>query len=255
MDAIEYLHMYDEEESHWWYLGMREIVQGLLPPETLPSNPRILDAGCGAGFTMGWLRSQYGGFPVGIDCNWSSMVFCRKRGESSLVFGDVAALPFEADAFDLIASFDVLSEVGHAGARAAALRNFHRVLKPGGKLILRLPAYEWLRSAHDAAVSTRHRFGKRELRRALENAGLVCCDLTFANSLLFPVAAAWRLSRRGKTGSDVNSRTRGSAWSNAFMARLLRAEAFALKRGIRFPWGLSLLAVAAKPAVSAMPGE
>ena len=251
MDDREYLHMYREEESHWWYQGMRSIVRALLPPESLPRNPAILDAGCGTGFAMGWLRQQYHGRLVGVDCNWNSMNFCCKRRESALVCGDVASLPFSDCSFDLVVSFDVLSEVIDETARTSALRDFRRVLKPGGKLILRLPAYEWLRSGHDQAVCTRHRFAKRELSQAFDSAGLIRLDLTFANTILFPVAAIWRLSQTpGRGGSDVSPRTRGADWTNKLLTGVLRSEAALLRGGLRFPWGLSLVAVAARPCLA-----
>ncbi len=250
MDEREYLHMYEEEACHWWYAGMRAIVFSLMPPASVPVNPRVLDAGCGTGFTMGWLRDSYRARVSGVDSHASGLAFCRGRGEKDLVCADVAALPFGSEVFDLVTSFDVLSEVRDEPSRALALGEFRRVLKPGGLLVTRVPAYEWLRSSHDSAVSTRHRYGKGELRAAVVNAGFRPLRLTFANTLLFPAAVVWRLLKKGglaPAGSDVRQTTRGSTPVNRILLGILQTEASILRRG-RFAFGLSLFMVAAKPA-------
>lgn len=251
MDEREYLHMYQEEERHWWYVGMRAVVLSLLPPASLPRCPRILDAGCGTGYSMGWFREHYQARATGVDCHPYSLAFSRRRGEQDLVCADVSALPFTSEFFDLVASFDVLSEVKDPGSRALALGEFLRVLKPGGKVVLRVPAYEWLRSSHDAGVSTRHRYSCRELRDALVSAGFRSLRSTFANTILFPVAALWRLSKKAglaPAGSDVRSSTRGGSWMNGTLISILKIEAAILRHErFRFGFGLSLFMVAAKP--------
>jgi len=251
MDDQEYLHMYQEEDRHWWYAGMREVVLSIAPPSSLPSHPRVLDAGCGTGYSMGWFRRQYGACVAGIDSHPHGLAFCRKRGEQLLVRGDVATLPFGSNCFDLVATFDVLSEVENDLSRVRALGEFFRVLKPGGTIIVRVPAYEWLKSSHDEGVSTRHRYAGKELRRALLNAGFLPLRITYANSLLFPAAALWRLGKRAglaPQGSDVRSSTRGTGWMNRMLLAILEAEAAMLRGGeFRFPFGLSIFAVAQKP--------
>jgi SAM-dependent methyltransferase len=248
MDEKEYLHMYEEEEQHWWYVGMRAIVLSLLPPAALRANPLVLDAGCGTGYNMGWLKRHYSARVIGIDYSELGLDFCRRRGEHSLARADAALLPFSSNAFDLVASFDVLTHLKDESARAAALREFQRVLKPGGRLLLRVAAYERLRSSHDEAIRTCHRYGRRELRDAAIDAGFQPLRLTSANTFLFPVAVLWRMLKKAglaPAGSDVRPSTRGGSRLNQAMTGLLRMEATILRRR-SFGLGLSIFLLAAK---------
>ncbi len=248
MDDQEYLHMFEEEEQHWWYEGMRAIVLSLLPPDTLPANPLTLDAGCGTGYNMGWMRKHYGARVTGIDYSPLGLGFCLRRGERFLSRADAASLPFPGSIFDLVVSFDVLTQLIDETARASAIREFVRVLRPGGRLLIRVAAYEGLRSSHDEVIRTYHRYGKRELRDAAINAGLSPLRLTGANTILFPIAALWRILKKAglaPAGSDVRSNTRGGSLLNQAMAGILKMEAAILRRR-EFGFGLSIFLLAEK---------
>lgn len=241
--------MYEEEERHWWYVGMRTIVLSLLAPDALPADPLVLDAGCGTGYNMGWLRRHYGARVTGIDCSPLGLAFCLRRGERSLSRADAASLPFQGSIFDLVVSLDVLTQLKNESAREAVVREFHRVLKPGGHLLLRVAAYEALRSSHDEVIRTYHRYGRKELHDAALRAGLQPLRLTSANTFLFPAAALWRMLKKAglaPAGSDVRVRTRGSSKLNLAMTTLLRMEAAILKRHT-FPFGLSIYLLSLKP--------
>ena len=251
MKENEYLHMFEEEEDHWWYAGMREVIRSLVPPASLPENPRMLDAGCGTGYSMGWFRVHYDARITGFDYYPQGLAYCRRRGERELVQADAARLPFTKDTFDMVTSFDVVSHLATDSSRAQALCEFLRVLKPGGRLLMRVPAYEWLKSSHDEDVMTYRRYSARELGAALTRAGFRPLHLTFANTILFPAAVCWRMLKKAglaPAGSDVRAGTRGARWMNNALLAILKTEAAVLRTGgLRFPFGLSLFAVAGKP--------
>ena len=245
MNANEYATMFQVEDRHWWYVGMRHI-STLLVALAFPGrdNLRILEAGCGTGAAMGYLAPF--GQVTGLDFSPIALQFCQRRGLTRLGQGSVAALPFADNSFDLITSFDVLYHRA-VGDYRQVLGQFWRVLRPGGKLLLRLPAYNWLRGRHDTIIHTHHRFTVPELRVALSGRDFTIEKLSYANTLLFPMALAKRLLERlaplDPNHSDIQA---NPAWQDSFFARFLLAEATWLKK-YTFPFGLTVIALAQKP--------
>jgi len=203
---------------------------------------RILDAGCGTGHNLDHLSAY--GRAVGVDLAEEALRFCRRRGVV-VTRAELLSLPFPDAAFDCVTSFDVIY---HLWVRddVQAVAEMARVLRPGGLLILRVPALRWLWGAHDAAVHSRHRYGRGEVRALLESRGLRVERLTYGNSFLLPLIAVRRTLDRiaGREGSDVAFLPRPFEW--AFRSLLL-LEARLLRR-FSLPLGASVLAVARKPA-------
>ena len=244
MEKEEYDIMFRLEESHWWYIGMRRIVNEVLN-EFLPqrSGLRILDAGCGTGGMINFL-TRYGNV-VGIDTSSDAISLCCKRDVRHLAQASVTNLPFEDSSFDLIVSFDVLYHQDVLDDRQA-LNEFRRVLKPNGHLFLRLPAFDWLRGSHDQRVHTRRRYGASEIKRKLEASGFDVDKVTYANTILFPIALAVRASEnifRWQSRLDVELAPR---LLNDLLAGVLGMEGKLVRRA-SLPWGLSVLAWARRP--------
>lgn len=247
MDKEQYEILYRLEGSHWWYLGMRRIVDSMAKKYLDCSRSyRILDAGCGTGGMMQYLRRF--GTVSGVDIADEALNRCRHRDLSRLARGSVEHLPFASNSFDLLVSFDVICHraVSNDGL---ALSEFQRVLSLGGLLVLRVPAYNWLRGSHDVAVHTIRRYSRGELGRKLFEVGFVIQKITYANCFLFPVAAIKRLleGSRRPLRPDLDL---PSPWMNRTLLAALSLEAVIL-RNASLPWGLSVLAVAKKPTVDA----
>jgi SAM-dependent methyltransferase len=254
MRAQDFADLYALEEGFWWFVGMRGVTAALLDPFCPPGAARrVLDAGCGTGVNLEWLRRYGGGAEVfGVDVEQTALDFCRGRGRRALARASVTELPFEDESFDLVTSFDVLVQLPGEGADERAMREMFRVLRPGGLAFVRAAAYEWMKSGHDAALQTQRRYGLGELRRRLERAGLRTLRATYANSLLLPVAAVRRLLLKpvglADRGSDVRPLPAGMDWLNRALTRVLLNEARLLARpGARLPAGLSAICVVEKP--------
>ncbi|MCX6024463.1 MAG: class I SAM-dependent methyltransferase [Chloroflexi bacterium] len=243
MDPEQYRIMYEAEDRHWWYVGMRGITFALLDQYVPPGSARrVLDAGCGAGANLEALR-RYGP-TTGVDISPLALELARTRPGARLTAGSIDRLPFADGVFDLVTCFDVIYHL-QVQEDAAALREFRRVLRPGGVLFLRAPAFELLRAAHDTAVHTRQRYQVGPLRAKIEAAGFGTLRATYANTLLFPLAAGMRLAQRltGHSGDHEGDVKPAAPPVNAALRGVLGAEALLLRR-FDFPVGVSAVCVA-----------
>ena len=248
MEREQYAIMARREERHWWYAGMRQVALAVLDHVLDGQHSlRILDAGCGTGGTTVELR-RYGDV-VGVDLAWEALEPARGRGLAELTRGSIESLPFRPASFDVVTSFEVVYHLGVA-SDVWALEEMRRVLKPGGLLLLRVPAHDWLRGHHDRLVHTRHRYSRSEVRAKLESTGFCIGQLTWANTLLFPPAVAKRLVESATDDDDDDATdVEPDLWQppapiNAILQSLVAVEALAIPRGLPLPFGLSVLAVA-----------
>ncbi|MBK8430349.1 MAG: class I SAM-dependent methyltransferase [Chloroflexi bacterium] len=244
MEPTEYKTMYSVEDRHWWYVGMQRIslmlIERFYPRRT---DLHILDAGCGTGAAMAYMAPF--GKVVGMDFMDVALRFCQQRGLTELAQGSVVKLPFASGQFDLVTSFDVLCHQS-VGDYRDTLEELGRVLKPGGRLFLRLPAYNWLRAHHDEVVHTARRFTAAELVQDLQAAKFTVEKRSYANALLFPLAVGKRLAERIRPpASDYSDIAPNPPWQDALLSRFLFAEAKWLGRA-NLPFGLTVLVVARK---------
>jgi SAM-dependent methyltransferase len=241
----EYRAMYDLEERLWWYAGMREVTASILDGELRgKSDLRLLDVGCGTGFSLVWLRERYRARQAfGVDVSPRAAALWRLRDLDTVAVASADGLPFGANEFDLVTCFDVIYQLDPVRA-CAAVAEMLRVLKPGGRLFIREPAYDWLRGAHDVAVGTRHRYTLKEMKRLLASQGFAPRRVTYVNTLLFGAAVSHRMFTRirGEESSDVKPVPR---LLNTIFGGALKLEARLVRR-LTFPFGLSVVALAEK---------
>ncbi len=240
MDAGEYRKLAAVEDAMWYFRALHAHVGWELSAH-LPVGPgRILDAGCGTGGLirrLAPLRPEWTW--TGVDVSSLACELARERGAGDVTEASVTALPFRAGEFAAVVSADVLY---HLDDDEAALREMTRVLRPGGIVVINVPAHRWLWSYHDVAVAGRRRYTRPELAEKLARAGLTTLRLTHWNSVLLPLIAARRkLLPAPKGGSDVNL---SPAWLESGLSAVLAGESAWIRRVGNLSLGSSILAVA-----------
>jgi SAM-dependent methyltransferase len=240
MDRDYELQTHQAEDRHWWYRGRRTVLEGVIAGLGLPDGARILDAGCGSGRNMVELARH--GTVTGVELSETSVTLARERHAGEVIAGSVLEMPFPEDSFDFAVSLDVIE---HLEDDLTALKELRRTIAPGGSLLVTVPAYQWLWSGHDEINHHHRRYTRRSLQRVAEAAGWRQARTTYFNSLLLPAAIVLRVLDRLSTKTTESSL---DLWVppeplNWVLERPLAIEAALIKRGVRIPAGLSLLAV------------
>lgn len=251
----EYDTMRNVEDAYWWYRVLRQKTASEMKRQLAgKGDARILDAGCGTGGMMQVLREANPQWRVeGFDFSPLAVEHTRKRGFPDAAVGSVDALNGYADScFDAVASLDVLCHKGLDQERA--MDEFRRVLKPGGVLILNLPAFEFLKGRHDVAVGSERRYTPGDVRGLHDRHGLEIEIVHCWNLWLFFPILIWRQASR----LFVNESNAQAAKSdlaplpgplNALLGGLGAMDA-SLCRAVRMPLGTSVFSVARKPDAS-----
>ncbi len=252
MQTEMYDSMYRIETGHWWFRGKRDIVLSLARPLLSRSeNPKLIDFGCGCGAMLAALE-QYGE-TTGVDTSEVALSYCRTRFGGELRRMDLSAPMTPWERYDLGVALDILEHIERDDLAAA---NIFALLREGGCCIVTVPAFQWLWTSHDVNCMHKRRYGKKQLTELLRGAGFRVRYISYYNFRLFLPAAAVRLLSRLlhiDRDSAAENHFRDSA-VNGMLYRIFSGEKKAVSRGRRFPFGLSLIALAEKPAGEAPAG-
>ena len=259
MESQEYARMHALETEYWWFVGRREIIAGLLrevPKSSIDSPLQLLDIGCGTGANLPMLKNAVGpaGHVTAMDFSPLALDFARSHPESNgvaLLQGDALHLPFDDETFHLLTMLDVLEHLRDDGRALAEVR---RVLKPRGALIFSVPAYQHLWSAHDEALHHFRRYEYRSLRKLLRQSGFDVYRLSFAMSLMPPIAWLWRkviLPFQPKRPKNARRHSEGAhlpqlpRFGNQMLVEYLKLEGRIIRHQ-RLNFGTSLVGIAVK---------
>ena len=239
MEVEEYRKLAEVEDSMWYFHALHQRM--LLPLGPLAGRPAaILDAGCGTGGLIRALQQFEPQWNItGLDISPLACAYAQQRTTAPIEEGSVESLPFADQSFDGVVSADVLYHIDDA---SRALAECARVLKPGGILVINVPAYQWMWSYHDDLVATRHRFRRSELAGLLRRAGFAVTLSSYANLLIFPLIIARRkIFVPANPSSDVKP---FPPLIEAFCGSMAALEYGALRRGITLPAGNSVFIAA-----------
>jgi SAM-dependent methyltransferase len=244
MRTTEYANMAAMEESYWWHAGRKRIIQRQMDGLKIRRQATILNIGCGTGGLIP-LLSKYGQLE-NVDTSRHAIDFCRRRGFKNLQQIDDLRLPFANNTFDLLVATDVLE---HIEDDNRALAEWYRTLKPGGQLIMTVPAYQWLWSEHDESLHHHRRYTASQLHKLVNRERFQVVKRSYIIVFSFPLIVGYRLAR------SIVPRQSSSAQSsyvllpgpiNSFFISLLNIES-RIAKYINFPFGTSVLMIAEKP--------
>lgn len=241
METAEHARMQHHEHTYWWHVGRLEIIRQELARQLAgsPGHALILEGGCGTGGTVGMLSTL--GVVDNVQTSEEALAVPAARGFSGPGSADGLRLPYPDGHFDLVGAFDVLE---HIRDDAAALAEWRRVLRPGGRIVLTVPAYPWLWGGHDVALRHHRRYVRRDLLALARRADLDVAKVSYAIVFSLPLVAGARLLEklRRRPATAEAPYTSLPAPVNRVFTRLLEAEAGMHARRT-FPAGTSLLAV------------
>lgn len=240
MDHAAFSHMAATEATHWWFVGRRAVIDALLDGIDLPASGQILEAGCGTGGNLASLarRGRIAAFEPHID----ALAFARERHpevqiqEAALPY----PLPYEPASFDLVAALDVLEHVDNDVDAARALV---ALVRPGGWLLVTVPAHQALWGSHDRRLHHMRRYGRRQVLALFDTPELELVRFTPFNLILSPIAMVYRVAERS-LGVDLGNQERlPPRVLNELLARTFAFESALLRKGVPVPFGLSYAAL------------
>lgn len=238
MERIVYDRMAELDTRHWWYRARREVLAALIARAVKPpKGARILEIGCGTGHNLGML-GQFGDVDA-IELDEAARDVASARLGRPVLGARLPGLEGVPEAsYDMVALLDVLE---HVEQDRESLASIAKRLKPGGAILITVPAFQWMWSAHDVVNHHQRRYSKRSLRAAIADAGLKADFVGYFNSILFPLAAAARLAGR-LTGNQESDDKLPPGPINAVFETLFGLERHAIAR-LPFTPGVSIAAI------------
>jgi SAM-dependent methyltransferase len=238
MERIVYERMAELDSRHWWYVARREVLAALIRRHIAPrGGARILEIGCGTGHNLVMLK-RFGEVDA-VEIDAAARTIASERLGRPVMEAPLPALTgVEDGAYDLVALLDVLE---HVAEDRAALTRIAGLLRPGGRILITVPAHPWMWSAHDVVNHHKRRYTRKSLRAVVEAAGLKLERLSWFNSLLFPLAAAARFAGQVRRKQESDDKL-PPAPLNALFRAVFGLERYAIGR-LPFPPGVSLVAI------------
>lgn len=241
MQEQEYDRMFALEDHYWWFVARRRVALKLLRKSIAGDGALVLDLGCGTGVIATELAKW--ATPIGLDMSAQALAYSQGRGVKHLVQAIGEALPLQEASVDGILALDIFE---HIEDDHKAFLEAYRVLRPGGVLVMSVPAFRALWGPHDVALMHYRRYTRPQVRAALTSAGFQVTKASYSVFFLFPIVLAIRALEKMKRGTPKASLPSVPGWLNRALIGLQEVEAAFIDR-VSLPWGSSVIAVAKKP--------
>lgn len=237
MNPSAYDHMGNVEAKHWWFVGRRAILRQLIDDINIPSDAKILEVGCGTGGNLEMLLEYGEVFAFEYDSSAREMAISRNGHKAKIEMGACPnAIPFHEELFDLICIFDVLE---HIEKDIETIFELRKRLKKNGKILITVPAYQWLYGSHDVYLHHIRRYSKSNLKIVANDGGCSIIKIGYFNTLLFPLALFKRLKDKiikPDQGAGIENIPK---YFNAILSNIFGFERHLINR-VSLPAGVSL---------------
>lgn len=232
------------EANHWWFVGRRDLF-GRVVAEFVPSRSApVLDVGTSTGTNLRLLGSLGYENVQGVDCSDEAIRFCAEKGLGRVWLGHAYELPFPENSFRFVFATDVIE---HLDDDVRALREIQRVLVPGGKVLITVPAFQNLWGLQDERAGHKRRYQRDELLARVREAGLCVVRLHYFNYILFVAIFVARRAMRRIRPTIHSENEINTPLLNRLLTSVFRLDVRTAPR-LRPPFGVSLLVVAEKPS-------
>ncbi len=230
------------EATHWWFVGRRKLFSQIIKTFDLPNGATVLDIGTSTGTNLRMLRELGFCNVRGLDLHDEAIHWCADKGLGQVDKGDICDIPSSDNIYDLVMATDIIE---HVDDDIAALHEIKRVLKPGAKAIITVPAFQSLWGLQDEVSQHKRRYRQNELLSKLEQTGLFVEESFYFNYLLFiPIWLVRQIVRilqiKLKSENELNSNIVNLVLSFIFNIDVLTAKK------LKLPFGVSILAVITK---------
>lgn len=236
------------EKVHWWWAGRRQIISQLI---TSKKNLKILDIGFGTGETLCYLQEILE-TPLlhGVDTSIVAVRFAKSRGHKNVKKASATKLPYRSNTFDVIFALDVIE---HVEDDQKVFQEVYRVLKPGGQLIVTVPALPFIWSNHDSGQGHQRRYTRRRIVKLSQETGFQLNFISYFNFFLSPLIITIRslgnlkpFAKLNEYDSKINYDISNKKLVNSLLKLLFVSEIKLLKK-INYPIGISIAAKLTKP--------
>jgi len=242
MEEELYRKFYEVETMHWWFSARQKIVMDIIKQRIHPvRGANVLDFGCGTGAVLTELAKDYHAY--GTDTSSLAIEFCHQRGLANSYCCTLETFPHPEMKFELVTMLDVIE---HIDDDSGTLRQALQFIRPGGHLLVTVPAYQFLWSNHDDLNHHKRRYTRPRLKRVIEQSGFTVEMISYYNTFLFPTALLERVvEKMVKVGSDTTLKVPPRPL-NQLLKAIFGWERFFLRK-TTFPFGLSVIALARRP--------